>query len=64
MLALQQPHKPSPVLDAPASTSDSKIKDVWFVLSAKRIDGKQKYRAVAFNIQTGMEVVEERMGSA
>lgn len=57
MLALQQPYKPSPVLDAPAS--DSEVKGVWFVVSAKHIDGKWKYRPVVFNIQTGMEVVEE-----
>lgn len=33
-------------------------------MSAKCIDGKWKYRAIAFNIQTGVEVVEERMESA
>lgn len=64
MLALQQPYKPSPVLDASASTSDSEVKDIRFVVSAKHIVGKWKYRAVAFNVQTGMELVEERMGSA
>lgn len=65
MLASPQPYKPSPILDAPALTSDSEVKDVCFVdVSAKCIDGKWKYRAVASNIHTGMEVVEEGMGSA
>lgn len=40
-------------------------KDGWFTdASVKCIDGKWKYRAVALNIQTGMEVVEEGTGSA
>lgn len=37
----------------------TEVKDVWFTdASVKRIDGKWKYRVVALNIQTGMEVVE------
>lgn len=52
MLALQQPYKPSPIQDAPTLTSDSKVKDTRFTdSSAKCIDGKWKYRAVALNIQ-------------
>lgn len=43
----------------------TEVKDGWFTdASVKCIDGKWKYRAVALNIQTGMEVVEEGMGSA
>lgn len=61
----KQPYKPSPVLDGPAFTSDSEIKDVCFVgVSAKHINGKWNYSAGAFKIHTGMAVVEERMGSA
>lgn len=43
----------------------TEVKDGWFTdASVKCIDGKWKYRAVALNIQTGMEVVEEGTGSA
>ncbi|TRZ06681.1 hypothetical protein HGM15179_020424 [Zosterops borbonicus] len=40
MLTLQQPSKPSPILDSLAFTSDSEVKDVWFTYaSPKCIDG-------------------------
>lgn len=47
MLALQQLHKPSAILDVPAVMSYSEVKDLWFTdASDKPIDGKWKYRAV------------------
>lgn len=65
MLALQQPYKPSSIPDAPAFTSKSKVKGVWFTdASAKHINGKWKYRAVALNIETGVEVIKKGLGSA
>lgn len=46
MLALQQLHKPSAILDIPAVMSYSEVKHVWFTIaSAKHIDGKWKHRA-------------------
>lgn len=65
MLALQQPYKPSPILDAPAFTSNSKGKGGCFTdASAKRVNGKWKYRAVALDTETGMDVIEEGLGGA
>ena len=65
MLALQQPYKPSPILDGPAFTSNSKGKGGCFTdASAKRVNGKWKYRAVALDTETGMDVIEEGLGGA
>ena len=64
-LALQQPFKPSPILDAPPFTEDSPTEGVWFSdASAKRVDGKWQYKAVALEIKTGKQVIEEGEGSA
>lgn len=65
LFALQHPHKPCSVLGAPAFISDCEGKAVWFSdATAKHTDWKSKYRAVAFHIETGVEVVEEEMGNA
>lgn len=65
MLSLQQPYKPSPISDAPAFTSNSEVKGVWFTdASAKCLNGKWKYRAVALNIEMGVEVIGKALGSA
>ncbi|KAK4810669.1 hypothetical protein QYF61_007469, partial [Mycteria americana] len=56
-LALQQPFKPSPILDAPPLTEGTPTENIWFTdASAKR--------AVALDITTGKQVVEEGEGSA
>lgn len=39
--------------------------DIWFTdVSAKRVSGKWQYKAVALNINTNKQVIEEREGSA
>lgn len=64
-LALQQPFKPSPILDAPPLTEVVPTEDIWFTdVSAKRVSGKWQYKAVALNINTNKQVIEEREGSA
>ncbi|KAK4810748.1 hypothetical protein QYF61_007722 [Mycteria americana] len=56
-LVLQQPFKPSPILDAPPLTEGTPTENIWFTdASAKR--------AVALDITTGKQVVEEGEGSA
>ncbi|KAK4807137.1 hypothetical protein QYF61_018478, partial [Mycteria americana] len=64
-LALQQPFKPSPILDAPPLTEGTPTENIWFTdASAKRVHGKWQYKAVALDITTGKQVVEEGEGSA
>ena len=64
-LALKQPFKPSPILDAPPFTKETRTEGVWFTdASAKRTDGKRQYGAAALEINTGRQVIEEREGSA
>ncbi|KAK4806386.1 hypothetical protein QYF61_016236 [Mycteria americana] len=64
-LALQQPFKPSPILDAPPLTEGTPTENIWFTdASAKRVNGKWQYKAVALHITTGKQVVEEGEGSA
>ncbi|KAK4811127.1 hypothetical protein QYF61_019758 [Mycteria americana] len=64
-LALQQPFKPSPILDAAPLTEGTPTENIWFTdASAKRVNGKWQYKAVALDITTGKQVVEEGEGSA
>ncbi|KAK4828000.1 hypothetical protein QYF61_022777, partial [Mycteria americana] len=64
-LALQQPFKPSPILDAPPLTEGTPAENIWFTeASAKSVNGKWQYKAVALDITTGKQVVEEGEGSA
>ncbi|KAK4810552.1 hypothetical protein QYF61_004515, partial [Mycteria americana] len=64
-LVLQQPFKPSPILDAPPLTEGTPTENIWFTdASAKRVNGKWQYKAVALDITTGKQVVEEGEGSA
>ena len=64
-LALQQPLKPSPILDAPPLTENMLADGIWFTdASAQRIKGKWQYRAMALDITTGKQVVEDGGGSA
>lgn len=63
-LAVQPPFKPLPILNASTFTDDTPIEGVWFTsASAKRVNGKWQYKAVALEIKTGKQVIKEGEGS-
>ena len=59
-LALQQPFKPSPILDALPLTEGTPTENILFTdASAKRAGGKWQYKPIALDITTGKQVTEE-----
>ena len=63
--ALQQPFKPSPILDALPFTEGTPTENIWFTdASAKRVNGKWQYNTIALDITTSKQVIEGGEGSA
>lgn len=63
-LVLQQPFKPSPILDAQPLTEVTPTENIWFTdASAKMVNSKWQYKAVALDITTGKQITEEGKGS-
>jgi len=51
--ALQQPFKPSPILDALPLTEGTPTENIGFMdASAKRVNGKWQYKAIALDVTT------------
>ena len=59
LFVLQQPSKPSPILDAPPLTEGTPTENFWFMdASAKRVNSKWQYKTFALDITTGKQVIE------
>lgn len=58
-LALNQPSKPSPILNAPPLTERTPTESIWFTdASAKRVNSRWWSEAAALDIATGKQVIE------